>query len=237
MGDLEQHPVDDARAERGRAMVAAAVAQTHAPLALRERIEAQRRPRDRRRWALGGSLAGAVAAAVVAIVVATGGGVAEPTVAKAAQLALRAPTAGAPAVDRAHPGLLERSVGGVAYPSWQDKFPWKASGVREDKLDGQRAVTVFYDDPSGTRIGYTILAGKPVDEPSGQSFRHGPERYVLLQQGARKIVTWRRGGHTCVLSAPRTVPSERLLALASWSGSAPASSNFGLHCRISALWR
>ena len=202
-------------------MVAAAVAQTQAPLALRERIEAQRRAAARparRRWAFGGSLAGAVAAAVAAIVIATGGGVAEPTVAQAAQLALRAPTAAAPAVDRAHPGLLRRSVGGVTSPSWQDEFPWKASGAREDKIDGRRAVTVFYDDPSGTRIGYTILAGKPLDYPSGPSVSHGTERYVLLERGARKIVTWRRGGHTCVLSGPKGVSSDRLLALASWSG-------------------
>jgi hypothetical protein len=187
MGEHEHHPIDEAQAERGRAMIAAAVAQTQAPLGLRERIESQRsaaaRP-ARRRWALGGSLAGAVAAAVIAIVLATGGGVAEPTVAQAAQLAQRAPTAGAPAVDPAHPGLLKRSVSGVTYPSWQDHFPWKASGVREDKLDGQ-----------------------------------GTERYVVLQRGARTIVTWRRGGHTCVLSGPRGVASDRLLALASWSGS------------------
>lgn len=220
MGDHELHRTDEAQAERGRAMIAAAVGHTQAPLALRERIEAQRgaaRP-ARRRWAFGGSLAGAVAAAVVAIVVATGGGVAEPTVAQAAQLALRAPTAAAPAVNPAHPGLLKRSIGGVTYPSWQDQFPWKASGVREDKLDGHRAMTVFYDDPSGTRIGYTILAGKPLDEPSGRSVSHGSERYVVLKRGARTIVTWRRGGRTCVLSGPKSVPSDRLLALASWSG-------------------
>jgi hypothetical protein len=222
MGEHEHHPIDEAQAERGRAMIAAAVAQTQAPLGLRERIESQRsaaaRP-ARRRWALGGSLAGAVAAAVVAIVLATGGGVAEPTVAQAAQLAQRAPTAGAPAVDPAHPGLLKRSIGGVTYPSWQDQFPWKASGVREDKLDGRRTMTVYYDDPNGTRIGYTILAGKPLDEPSGRTVSQGTERYVVLQRGARTIVTWRRGGHTCVLSGPRRVSSDRLLALASWSGS------------------
>jgi len=221
MGDHELQPMDEGQAERGRAMIAAAVAQTQAPLALRERIEAQRHAAAkpaRRRWAFGGSLAGAVAAVVAAIVVATGGGVAEPTVAQAAQLALRTPTAAAPAVNQAHPGLLKRSIGGVTYPSWQDQFPWKASGVREDKLDGHRAMTVFYDNPAGTRIGYTILAGKPLDEPSGPSVSHGTERYVVLQRGARTIVTWRRGGHTCVLSGPKGVSSDRLLALASWSG-------------------
>lgn len=220
MTDHERQSIEDQQAERGRAIVHAAVAQTRAPLALRERIEQQQRAGrpERRRWALGGSLAATAAAVVAAIVLATGGGVAGPTVADAAQLALRAPTAAAPAVDAAHPGLLRRSVGGVTYPSWQNRFPWKASGQRQDTLDGHTAVTVYYDDPSGVRIGYTILGGRALAEPSGPSVRHGSERYVVLQRGARTIVTWRRGGHTCVLSGPRTVPSARLLALASWSG-------------------
>jgi hypothetical protein len=55
MGEHELHPIDDVQAERGRAMVQAAVAQTRAPLGLRERIEAQQRDAARparRRWAL-----------------------------------------------------------------------------------------------------------------------------------------------------------------------------------------
>jgi hypothetical protein len=221
MGDHELHSIDDEQAERGRAMVAAAVAQTRAPLELRERLESQRTKaatRPRRSWALGGSLAAGAAAIVAAIVIATGGGAAAPSVAAAAQLALRAPTAGAPAVDPSHPSLLKRSIGGVTYPSWQDRFPWKASGVREDKLDGRRAMTVFYENPAHVQIGYTIVAGKALNEPSGPSVSQGAERYVLLDRGARRIVTWRRGGHTCVLSGPRSVSADRLLALASWSG-------------------
>src|SRR5438046_1849480 len=76
MGDHELHPTDEAAAERGRAIVQAAVAQTRAPLALRERIEADRTARRpaRRRWALGGSLATGAIAAIVAVVLAVGGG-------------------------------------------------------------------------------------------------------------------------------------------------------------------
>jgi hypothetical protein len=223
MGDNELHPIDEAQAERGRAMVHAAVAQTRAPLALRERIEAERERRQvggiaRRRWTLGGSFAAVAAAAAVAIVVAGGGGGGGPTVAEAAALAGRAPTAAAPAVDPTHPGLLKRSVGGVSYPSWKGVFPWHASGAREDKLDGRRAVTVFYENPDRTTIGYTIVAGKPLAEPSGPGLRQGSEHYVVLRRGARTIVTWRRGGHTCVLSGPAGVPRQKLLALASWSG-------------------
>jgi hypothetical protein len=220
MAENELHPANEAQAERGRKLVQAAVAQTRAPLALRERIEAERarsRP-ARRRWTLGGSFAAVAAAAVLAIVIAGGGGTGGPTVAEAAVFANRAPTGAAPAVDPTHPGLLKRSVGGVSYPSWKDEFPWHASGVREDKLDGRRAVTVFYENPEHVRVGYTIVAGEPLDEPSGPGLRQGAEHYVVLARGTRTVVTWRRGGHTCVLSGPNTVPQDRLVALASWSG-------------------
>src|SRR5438067_391607 len=132
MGEHELHTANEAQSERGRAIVQAAAAQTRAPLALRERIEAERtRAKPARRlWALGGSFAGAAAAVVAAILIATGGGGAQLSVAQAAVLAQRAPTAPAPAVDPTHPGLLKRSVGGVRYPSWQDRFPWHASGAR-----------------------------------------------------------------------------------------------------------
>jgi hypothetical protein len=224
MGEREHNPADEAQAERGLALIQAAVAQTRAPLSLRERLEADRergRP-ARRRWTLGGSLIGAVGALALAIVLATGGGTAAPTVAAAAQFATLGPSAPAPAVDSAHPGLLTRSVGGVQYPSWQDEFPWKASGARTDRIKDRNSVTVFYDNPAGDRIGYTIVDGKALAEPSGQkTLDQGSEHYIVLRRGDRTIVTWRRGGHTCILSGPSKVPAERLLALASWSGNGP----------------
>ena len=223
MREHELDPVNEAQAERGRAIVQAAVEQTRAPLALRERIEAERvRAKPARRpWLLGGSFAGVAAAAAAAIVLATGGGSAGLSVAQAAEFATLGPAAPAPAVDSANPSLLKRSVGGVTYPSWQDEFPWHASGARVDKADGRRAVTVFYENPAHARIGYTIVDGDPLGEPSGPGLQQGAEHYVVLKRGARTIVTWRRGGHTCVLSGPASVPSERLLALASWSGTGP----------------
>jgi hypothetical protein len=225
MGERDIHPADEAQAERGLALIQAAVAQTSAPLSLRERIENDRTRAKpaRRRWTLVGSLAGAVAAAAIAIVLATGGGSAGPSVAQAANLATLGPAAPAPAVDSAHPGELKRSVGGVTYPSWQDEFPWKASGARTDTVSDRRAVTVFYDNPAGQRIGYTIVDGKALDEPSGRpALQQGSERYVVLRKGDRTIVTWRRGGHTCILSGPAKLSAGKLLALASWSGSQTA---------------
>src|SRR3954454_20553951 len=76
MTDHELHRDDEAQAEHGRALIQAAVEQTRAPLALRERIEAERsRARPKRRtWALGGSFAAAAPAGVGAGGVAGGGG-------------------------------------------------------------------------------------------------------------------------------------------------------------------
>jgi hypothetical protein len=224
MGEREHTPADEAQAERGLALIEAAVAQTRAPLGLRERIQSDReraRP-ARRTWTLGGSLIGAIGALALAIVLATGGGTAAPTVAQAAQFAKLAPAAAAPPVDQSEPGLLKRSVGGVQYPSWKGEFPWKASGVRTDTIKGRNAVTVFYDNPAGERIGYTIVDGKALDEPSGQrTLDQGSEHYVVLRGGDRTVVTWRRGGHTCILSGPSNIASDKLLALASWSGNGP----------------
>src|SRR4051812_50184267 len=75
MTDHELHRDDEAQAEHGRALIQAAVEQTRAPLALRERIEAERsRARPKRRtWALGGSFAAAAAAGLIAVVLAGGG--------------------------------------------------------------------------------------------------------------------------------------------------------------------
>src|SRR4051794_41876366 len=75
MTDHELHRDDEAQAEHGRALIQAAVEQTRAPLALRERIESERsRARPKRRtWALGGSFAAAAAAVLIAVVLAGGG--------------------------------------------------------------------------------------------------------------------------------------------------------------------
>jgi hypothetical protein len=41
--------------------------------------------------------------------------------------------------------------------------------------------------------------------------------YVVEDKG-RRVVTWERNGHTCVLSAPLAVPEQKLLDLAAWQG-------------------
>ena len=60
-------PFDEELAERGRLLIAAAVAETRAPLALRERIETDRARRTRSRvgWRVFAPVAGVVAAVAI----------------------------------------------------------------------------------------------------------------------------------------------------------------------------
>jgi hypothetical protein len=46
---------------------------------------------------------------------------------------------------------------------------------------------------------------------------NGVKLFITTDKG-RRIVTWTRNGHTCVLSAPVSVPEPKLLALAAWKG-------------------
>jgi hypothetical protein len=199
-----------------------AVAQdVRAPAALRAGIEAERErlaPRRalRQRFQLTGALAGAAAATGIVLgLLVPGGG---PTVLEAAALGVKPAMAAAPAPDPSYPATLPESVGGVRFPSWGARLHWTASGTRSDKLDGRSARTVFYDDPRGVRLGYTIVDGKALPWPQGSRtvVRRGVEIHVL-RDGSRRVAAWRVDGHSCVLSAPASVPESRLVALASIS--------------------
>jgi hypothetical protein len=225
-------PDERALAERGAALIAAAVAQTHAPQALRERIEADRERAARkpswraRRGALLGGLSAAAAAAAVAIVLATGGGGGEggPSILAVASLAARGPAQPAPAEAPGRPALLARSVEGLPFPDWHYRFRWEATGAREDRVGGRRTTTVFYDGPDGTRLGYTIVAGRALGPLRGaRASVVAGTRVWTLSRGGRTIVTWQRSGHTCVINAPASVPAARVAALAVWkaAGSVP----------------
>jgi hypothetical protein len=219
-------PLDDELAERGRALIAAAVAETAAPLALRERIEADRaRARQtggaRRSRGLLGKLVpagGVLAAAVVALVLVLGGPNA-PSVLATASLATRGPVLPAPAEDESNGKVLKASMQGVPFPYWGDSFQWEAVGARDDKIKDRAAKTVYYQNPKGVRAAYTILGGGTIDAPSGARVmtKNGVRLSITVNDG-RRIVTWTRDGHTCVLSAPVGVPENKLLQLAAWKG-------------------
>jgi hypothetical protein len=221
---LENSPeLADRLAEQQRAVATlhAAGASVEAPAALRARIEAQRRtrtaPADRRRFVWRGGLAvaaaGAVALALLLVLPESVPG--GPTVAEAAVLATLPATA--PPPQPSGPALLARAVDGVPYPNWARKFGWMATGRRVDRLEGRTLTTVLYAK-HGRRIGYTIVAGKPLKEPAraARVLRQGTE-LRLLEADGRRVVTWERRGRTCILSGA-DVDAATLTKLAAWKG-------------------
>ena len=195
-----------------------AVAETEAPLALRERLENDRQrlaaPRRRRRifaLATAGSLA---AVAVLAVMVGLSGGPGAPSVAEAAQLGAKPPTA---PVSAASPQLLDVEQSGVAFPNWEAKFGWKAIGKRVDDLGNRTATTVYYRK-GANKIAYTIVSGRALDDPDNfaQVTLNGVDLKVF-SPGNPKDVTWLREGHSCVMTGDG-VTTAKMLELASWKG-------------------
>lgn len=193
-----------------------------APEGLRRRIEAER-PQSRSRTALrgrrlgfGGALAGAAAAIVLALLLVMSGG-GRPTITEAAQLADLPATRASVPVDGANRKLLAAAVDGVPFPNLHADFVWKQAGERSDELDGRSTRTVYYRR-DGQRIGYTILAGDPIGPPAGArpSVQNGV-RLSTATEGGRTIVTWLRGGRTCVLSG-NGVSAKDLREVAAWKG-------------------
>jgi hypothetical protein len=226
MSDEPEADLDPAReaelAERGRAMIAAAVADVQAPMSLRESLEGQRArtapARRRRRFALGGLVASAAALALVlAVLVAPGGTPGGPTVVEAAGLGARPATAPAPPRDGSDPHALMASEAGINFPAW-DEIDWPAKGVRRDTIEGRDATTVFYATAKGAPVSYTIVDGDPLEKPDGaKETKVGATNVYTLQRDGRWIVSWEREGHTCILSAPAKVPVDSLVGLTTWS--------------------
>ena len=206
-----------------RAVAALRSVDEQAPAWLRARVEPEQRRRRRISFSLplaGGLAAGAAFAIFLALVLPGGAG--GPSVVEAATLAVRPVAAPAPAPDPAHPNLLSARAEGLAFPDWAEEFGWRATGRRVDELDGRRAVTVFYEK-GGRRIGYTILSGELIEPPdeASRTIRDGTTLHGLESEG-RVIVTWPRGGRTCVLSGVG-VDAATLLDLAAWKGKGAVS--------------
>jgi hypothetical protein len=115
------------------------------------------------------------------------------------------------------PQLLKKDVDGVPFPDYAAKFGWKPVGARTDDPKGRAATTVYYEK-NGRRIGYTIVSGKALDPPSGaRTVKRDGVTYRFFREGGRNVVTWERGGHTCVLSGDGVDPFQ-LFVLADWRG-------------------
>lgn len=204
-----------ARQQRVLAIVHSAVADTQAPLALRERIETQRTraPAKRRRWWLPAGAAVALGAVAAALILVVGGGA--PSVTDTLSAASQ-PAAIGVSLNREVPQLLALDRDGVPFPNFIKKFGWEATGARTDEIDGRQTTTVFYEK-DGREIAYTIVGGEALEVPDGTTKTIDGRAFTVLEADGRTVVTWERAGHTCVLSGDGTSGAE-LLELAGWKG-------------------
>jgi len=202
--------------ERQRRAVSAmhAMAIEDAPASLQAAVEssvpAKRRRSTVPRFAFAGVVA--VAAAVVAAVVLTSGPGA-PTIADAARLATQAPSAPAPRRAGTEGTRLALRVDGISFPDLTRFAGWNAVGARRARIDGRDAKVVYYRKGE-RKLGYVIVSGAGLSRPSERATVIRSEPYQTLRLGGRLAVTWRRGGHTCVLLGQAT--RQELLHLASW---------------------
>jgi len=208
------------RERRAVAILHQARAADRAPARLRAAIEASRpspRLRARRRLTFGVSLAGALAVIALAVaLIVPAGTPGAPSVSQAAGLAVRGAVGAAPALDPSDPrARLNVGFGELYFPNWTDSFGWRAVGERTDKINGRRAITVFYSW-KGHRIAYTIVDAPALAVPNAPVTRIAGTEYRTLRLDGRLVVTWRRDDHTCVLSGT-TVPGPVLRQLAAWS--------------------
>jgi hypothetical protein len=217
-----------ALAEQRRAIELTAAVAVRAPASLRSRVEAMAparrdgtsaRTHRRRRLAtvrigFAAIAAAALAAATVAITQ-SGGGSSGLSVQQATALTLSPATMAAPVEDEAHRAQLAASVDGVPFPYWKERFGWRGSGARSDRLAGRSVTTVFYSNAEGRRIGYAIASGHAPTTRGGTVIRRWGVSYRVLSHDGAIVVTWQRAGHLCVVSG-RGVSARTLLSLASW---------------------
>ena len=199
-----------------------ATAGTGAPARLRAQVDRRhgrgRAARGGRRRPVLGAAIAAAAVVVLALVLVLGGAFStDPTVDAAAALAQKSPTRPAPGPVPDTPQLLQEEVEDVSFPNYSAKFGWKPAGARDDDPSGRGATTVYYDK-GGRSIAYTIVSGDALDPPAdAPATTRGGTEYRTFREGDRTVVTWERGGQTCVISGRGVKPAE-LLALADWRG-------------------
>jgi hypothetical protein len=166
------------------------------------------------------ALAAAIAAAFV-FVLSGGSNHATMSLREASAPTLRTATAAAPPESTGNPARLAAAVDGVSFPYWEERFGWRSTGARSDRVAGHAMTTVFYADARGRRIGYAIVAGTPPRIGGGVLTWRGKVPYRLSYENGAPVVTWLRDGHLCVVSG-RDVNGATLLRLASWSERSPS---------------
>ncbi|HEV7584877.1 MAG TPA: hypothetical protein VGO14_03765 [Solirubrobacteraceae bacterium] len=158
----------------------------------------------------------ALAAVLIAVLVVALGGAGRRSlsVGQATALTLSRPTAPAPKETKPSSGELAAAVQGVHFPYWEERFGWRSTGQRTDRLQGHTVMTVFYADRRGRGIGYAIAAGRAPSLSGGSVKWLGGHAYRLLSGNGARTVVWLRNGRLCVLSG-RGVSGGTLLRLAS----------------------
>ena len=74
----------------------------------------------------------------------------------------------------------------MPFPYWEERFGWRSTGARNDRIGGRAVTTVFYADGRGHRIGYAIVAGPRAPSISGGVVRwRNGTAYRLLRQNGR----------------------------------------------------
>jgi hypothetical protein len=199
-----------------------------APERLHESIRAMTAQPRRRTSTLPRLRLGAAGAALAALVAAvaivlTGGGGAGLSLHEASALTLDPATMSAPSENPHARSQLTADVEGISFPYWGERFGWRATGARVDRLHGRTITTVFYLDASGRRVGYAIVGGRPAPGVSTGAVRmRGGTAYRLSRVAGAEVVSWVRRGHLCVVSG-RGVSGATLLNLASWREQGTAS--------------
>ena len=210
-------------AREGEALIASAMADVRAPQSLRESIEREREraaaPRvpfwRRHRWAVAAAGLAVVAVALVGIALNTGGGNGGPSLNGVYAAAQLDPTAAAPAPAGGDPPVLAANVGEVRFPDWKQSFGVQAVGRREDVVAGRNVTTVYYRNPDGARLGYSVVSGEPLSgTPPGHHLTRDGKSYYVASGAQRTLVTWTQQGHTCAIVAPSSVPAGQLVDLA-----------------------
>jgi hypothetical protein len=222
--DIPLSDEERALAEKGEAIVFAAVSETHAPQSLREAIErererAQASPRAsflrRHLRALAATAAAAAALAGVVTALQVGSESAAPSLAAVEAVAGLEASQPPPAPRGGEPPVLAARVSPISFPDWRKSFGWTAVGRRSDSVSGRRVETVFYRNPEGARLGYSVVAGEPLGEhPPGRPVTRAGNTYHVARSSESTLVTWTQQGHTCVIVASSAVPDERLVDLA-----------------------
>jgi hypothetical protein len=177
-----------------------------------------RRPARLRLQAAGAVALAAVAVLAVTLALTTGGSspTAPPTVLQASSAAQGTATQAAPAESPHNQRLLAVSAAGISYPYWGGKLGWQTTGARTDTVGGRSVTTVFYADNAGRRIAYSIVSGSALAVPAkSPSIERRGVRFQVVKAAAPTVVSWREGGHTCILTA-QGVDTGTLVRLAAW---------------------